>query len=110
MNEGNVMLVAESGEEIEGIIELKDGRHIAMFFVKPEKQMQGIGKQLLSSVLTYARFDTVTVKASLSSVPAYVKYGFEMAGDIAESSGLVYQPMEFELNKPVQLTALAAAD
>ncbi|MBR9882958.1 MAG: GNAT family N-acetyltransferase [Oceanospirillales bacterium] len=97
MKEDNVMLVAESGGEIEGIIELKEGRHIAMLFVRPEKQKQGIGRALLSSILTYVRFDTLTVRASLSSVPAYMKYGFEIAGDIAEFSGLVYQPMEFDL-------------
>lgn len=35
--------------------------------------------------------------ASLSSVPAYKKYGFECAGDTGESAGLIYQPMRIEL-------------
>lgn len=101
MQEDNVMLVAECDEEIKGVIELKEGRHVAMLFVAPEKQMKGIGRRLLSSALSYARVGTVTVRASLSSVPAYKKYGFECKGDIAESAGLVYQPMEIELNKSI---------
>jgi predicted N-acetyltransferase YhbS len=110
MREDNLMLVAECDGEIEGVIELKEGRHVAMLFVKPEKQMKGIGRRLISSALTCSRFGTVTVRASLSSVPAYKKYGFELKGDIAESAGLVYQPMEIELNKPIRPTATASAD
>ncbi len=104
------MLVAECDGEIEGVIELKEGCHVAMLFVEPEKQMKGIGRRLLSSALSYARVGTVTVSASLSSVPAYRKYGFECKGDIAESAGLIYQPMEIELNKSIQPTAIASAD
>ena len=109
MKEDNAMLVAERDGEIEGVIELKEGRHIAMLFVEPKKQMKGIGRVLLSSVLSYARVGTVTVSASLPSVPAYRKYGFKCKGEIAESSGLVYQPMEIELNKSIQPTAIALA-
>jgi len=110
MKEDNLMLVAECDGEIEGVIELKEGCHVAMLFVEPEKQMKGIGRRLLSSALSYARVGTVTVSASLSSVPAYRKYGFECKGDIAESAGLIYQPMEIELNKSIQPTAIASAD
>lgn len=95
MNGDNVVLVAEVHGEIQGIIELKAGRHIAMLFINPGHQKQGIGKALLTAVLQHARVETVTVKASLSSVPAYNKYGFKCSGKIAESAGLVYQPMEF---------------
>ncbi|MCP8687302.1 GNAT family N-acetyltransferase [Marinobacterium sedimentorum] len=97
MKEDNVMLVAECDGRIEGVIELKEGRHVAMLFVDHEHQKKGIGRMLLSSALHYVRADTVTVRASLPSVPAYRKYGFECKGDIAESAGLVYQPMEIKL-------------
>ena len=99
MTRDTVILVAEYNERIEGVVELKEGRHISMLFVEPEFQRKGIGRKLLSSALNYARADIVTVRASLSSVPAYEKYGFESRGDISESSGLVYQPMEIELNR-----------
>lgn len=54
---------------------------------------------LLATALRYAWVDTVTVKASLSSVVAYEKYGFKCNGGIAETAGLVFQPMEIERNK-----------
>lgn len=99
IKEDNLMLIAECGEKIVGVIELKEGSHIAMLFVEPDKQMKGIGRKLLSSALSYAKVSTVTVSASLSSVPMYRKYGFECKADIAESAGLIYQPMQIELNK-----------
>ncbi|BFM51322.1 GNAT family N-acetyltransferase [Marinomonas sp. THO17] len=99
--EDNLILVSESGGKILGIVELKEGRHIAMLFVSPEFQKKGIGRELLLSALSFARVDIVTVRASLSSVPAYIKYGFECKGEVGEAAGLVYQPMEIELNKRV---------
>ncbi|WP_409526024.1 GNAT family N-acetyltransferase [Nitrincola sp. MINF-07-Sa-05] len=103
----NLMLVAECDGKLEGVVELKEGRHIAMLFVAPEHQKKGVGKKLLLSALDYAKVDTVTVRASLSSVPAYKKYGFECSGATGESAGLIYQPMEIELNKPMRPTTTA---
>ncbi|WP_076496005.1 GNAT family N-acetyltransferase [Neptunomonas antarctica] len=50
------------------------------------------GRRLLSAALKYTRSDIVTVNVSLSSVPAYKKYGFNYTGDVSISAGLVYQP------------------
>ena len=96
------ILVAECNGRIEGVIELKEGRHVGMLFVEPGSQKKGIGTKLLSSALSYAKADKITVRASLSAVPVYEKYGFECKGSIAESAGLVYQPMEIELNKALK--------
>ncbi len=101
MKGDNFMLVAESDENIVGVIELKEGRHVAMLFIRPESQKSGIGRKLLASALKYAKVETVTVSASLSSISAYEKYGFECRGEIGESAGLVYQPMEIKLSKEV---------
>lgn len=48
----------------------------------------------------------MTVKASLSSVPAYQRYGFTLAGNVGEFAGLVYQPVEKRL--PAQAQSVAA--
>ncbi|MCP1340549.1 GNAT family N-acetyltransferase [Idiomarina sp. M1R2S28] len=98
MKGDNLMLVAESDGKTVGVIELKQGRHVAMLFVSPDYQKKGVGKKLLAAALEHARTDIVTVSASLSSVPAYEKYGFECKGATGESEGLIYQPMEIELN------------
>nr|WP_314878148.1 GNAT family N-acetyltransferase [uncultured Pseudomonas sp.] len=90
----NLMLVCEADGVITGLVELKQGRHVAMLFVAPSWQRRGIGRRLINAALEQAREETVTVSASLSSVAAYQRYGFILAGDVAESAGLVYQPME----------------
>ncbi len=105
MKGDNLMLVAEIDGKVEGVIELKEGRHVAMLFISPERQKKGIGKELLSSALNYAKVETITVSASLSSVPAYEKYGFECKGEADESAGLAYQPMEIKLNKAMHATS-----
>lgn len=105
MRGDNLMLVAENNENIEGVIELKEGRHVAMLFIRPESQKRGIGRKLLISALNHAKVETVTVRASLSSVTAYENYGFERSGEVGESAGLVYQPMELKFNKAMHATS-----
>ncbi|WP_240650183.1 GNAT family N-acetyltransferase [Pseudoalteromonas rubra] len=95
--EDNQVLVAEIAGKPVGMLELKAGRHIAMLFVTPSLQNQGVGKALINAAFELATEQSVTVSASLPSVGAYQKYGFELAGKVAESDGLVYQPMEASL-------------
>lgn len=94
MQEDNVFYVFEQGGQVQGVIEFKQGRHIAMMFVVPVCQRKGIGRALVETVLPHARQSTITVSASLPSVAAYQKYGFKITGEQAESHGLIYQPME----------------
>ena len=105
MKEDNIILVYEENGIVNGVIELKEGRHVAMLFVVPDFQKKGIGRALVSAVMTYTRVETITVSASLNSIPAYFKYGFICSGDPDEKSGLKYQPMELELNKALQRTS-----
>ena len=105
----NTILVFEDEGKVKGVIELKEGRHVAMLFVDPESQNKGIGNELISEVMAYARTKTITVSASLNSVSAYLKYGFACTGEPDEKSGLKYQPMELELNKSSKKDALKRA-
>ncbi|WP_339473950.1 GNAT family N-acetyltransferase [Pseudomonas sp. RL_5y_Pfl2_69] len=97
MEGDNLMLVCVADGAIAGLIELKEGRHVAMLFIAPGWQRRGIGMRLMSAALEQARGEAVTVRASLSSVTAYESYGFSLAGDVGEFAGLVYQPMEKRL-------------
>ncbi|WP_410480607.1 GNAT family N-acetyltransferase [Pseudomonas plecoglossicida] len=97
MQGDNLMLACVSEGAIAGLIELKEGRHVAMLFVAPGWQRTGIGMRLMNAALRHARVEVVTVKASLTSVPAYQRYGFTLAGEVGEFAGLVYQPMEKRL-------------
>ena len=99
MKADNEMLAYEEKGEVLGMIEFKEGRHISMLFVSPCSQKKGVGGSLVSSVLPYTRGNLMTVRASLTSVPAYMSYGFKCTDEIGESSGLTYQPMVMEISK-----------
>ncbi|MFJ4445243.1 GNAT family N-acetyltransferase [Pseudomonas sp. NPDC089422] len=94
----NLTLVCIVEGTLAGLVELKEGRHVAMLFVAPAWQRRGIGKLLMNSALEQARANVVTVRASLSSVAAYESYGFALAGAVGEVAGLIYQPMEKRLS------------
>lgn len=89
----NHILVAEQDGDIVGVIELKEGRHLAMLFVDPACQGQGIGHALLQAVLPQLRTPAMSVRASLNAVPTYQRYGFFIDGEVGEFNGLVYQPL-----------------
>jgi len=89
----NHILVAEQDGRVVGVIELKEGRHLAMLFVDPGYQGQGIGHALFDAVLPQVREPVLTVRASLNAVPTYLRYGFVLDGDVGEFNGLVYQQM-----------------
>ncbi|MCF7752088.1 GNAT family N-acetyltransferase [Bacillus subtilis subsp. subtilis] len=92
--QGNLQLCFAHDGVLQGVAELKQGRHVAMLFVDPVCQRQGVGEALLLALLAQARSEVVSVSASLPSVPFYARHGFTCAGGLAESAGLVYQPME----------------
>ena len=89
----NHILVAEQDGRLVGVVELKEGRHLAMLFVDPGCQGQGIGHALFEAVLPQVREPVLTVRASLNAVPTYLRYGFVVDGEAGEFNGLVYQQM-----------------
>lgn len=96
-SQDNLQLCFVQDGVLRGVAELKHGRHVAMLFVDPDCQRQGVGEALLRALLAQARSEGVSVSASLPSVPFYARHGFACAGDVAESAGLVYQPMEMRV-------------
>ncbi|KAF1016845.1 MAG: Mycothiol acetyltransferase [Stenotrophomonas maltophilia] len=89
----NHILVAEQEGRVVGVIELKEGRHLAMLFVDPACQGQGIGHALFQAVLPQLRAPAMSVRASLNAVPTYQRYGFVIDGEAGEFNGLLYQPL-----------------
>ncbi len=90
----NGMWVFDRDGTLYGVAELRQGRHVGLLFVAPNCQRQGVGRALMEALLAHARAPEVTVSASLNSVPAYQRYGFDCTGPVAEAAGLVYQPMQ----------------
>lgn len=89
----SLQLVYDDAGVIKGVGELKQRRHVAMLFVDPACQRQGVGEALLAALIAQAHVDEVTVSASLPSVAFYQRHGFACSGEVGESAGLVYQPM-----------------
>lgn len=99
-SDDNDMFVFDADGQVVGVAELIGGQHVATLFVAPGYQGKGVGRALMQAVLACARSEVVAVRASLGSVAAYQRFGFQMAGPVGEYAGLVYQPMERALATP----------
>ncbi|WP_271271303.1 GNAT family N-acetyltransferase [Aliamphritea hakodatensis] len=92
--DGALVLVAEEEHQVIGLGAIRAGRHIGLLFVEPQFQRRGIGKALIKALLDHREADTVTVRASVPSIPAYEHYGFHISGQLEESAGIISQPMQ----------------
>lgn len=96
------ILKAIDQTDLLGIIEIRDNSHLAMLFVKTNKQQQGIGRKLLSSAIEIIKESnpkqkTLTVHSSPNSVSAYEKMGFESLGNEQVVNGLRFTTMQMEI-------------
>jgi GNAT superfamily N-acetyltransferase len=103
INEKNCkFFTAKYGDEIIGILEIKNRDHISLFFVKKEFLGKGIGKKLLKYYLRSIRNEnsgikTVTVNSSIYAEKIYSKLGFIKTNEIQEKDGIKYIPMEYRI-------------
>jgi GNAT superfamily N-acetyltransferase len=97
-------LVAESSDteqELIGVIEIKEYRHISLFFVDTKYQRKGVGKRLLESASVECkkeRAEEITVNSSPNAVAAYQKLGFVPAGIETTTNGIRFIPMKKNLS------------
>ncbi len=95
-------LVAKHEGKIVGTISIKDKDHISLFFVNKAYHRQGIGKRLFMQALDKILLEDnrqikkITVNAYPSSVEVYKSLGFKVegTGELQETNGIVYLPME----------------
>ncbi|WP_070000855.1 GNAT family N-acetyltransferase [Cellulosilyticum sp. I15G10I2] len=98
-------LLAKYQGKIIGTISIKDKDHIALFFVNKTYHGQGVGKLLFTQALDKillsdsGQVKKITVNAYPSSVEVYKSLGFKVQGegDLQETNGIVYLPMELIL-------------
>ncbi len=97
---GNIVLVAERDYEPVGMIEVRDEKHICLFFVDPNEQGQGIGKQLLNEALLLCPDTPVlTVNSSPNAVGTYEHFGFIPSGPEQERDSIRFRPMTLKTPK-----------
>lgn len=93
------ILVLREGE-IVGWMEVRDGFHISMLFVKKKIQRQGIGRKLVTlaeenAILNGNRF--ITLNSSPNSIGAYISMGFAQQSDLCMINGVKF----FEMKKDI---------
>jgi GNAT superfamily N-acetyltransferase len=99
-----LVLAAWSGEEPVGMIEVRDYRHISLFYVAAEYQHRKIGGHLLELALQVCRekvpgLKSISVFSSPFAVPIYERLGFQSTGPDQYQSGMYFIPMvlDFQL-------------
>lgn len=99
----NFMLTAYGPQGLAGVVEADTSRgHIVWFFVKPELQGLGLGKELMGRTLAELTLRKpglakVTVNSSPNAVGAYVSLGFFATNYQQEHNGISFTPMALHL-------------
>jgi GNAT superfamily N-acetyltransferase len=94
---GHAVTVAERDGELHGMIDLRDGSHVSLFFVEAAHQRQGVGAALLDAATAkHPETAVVTVNSGPSAVSAYHALAFTATAPEAEVNGIRYVAMRKE--------------
>ena len=92
---------AYDGEDMVGMIALRNENHISLLFVDKEYHYRGIGRSLIMAMDDYVKQElgktAVSVNASPYAIGFYHKIGFHDVGLQTHSSGIIYTPMRLKL-------------
>jgi GNAT superfamily N-acetyltransferase len=91
-----VIVIAEQGADLVGMIEMRRCDHIALLFVS--RRRQGIAKKLLRKAVQECRHRKpdvrrITVNSSPFAEPIYRRMGFTATGPVQEKNGILFVPM-----------------
>jgi len=105
---GYFAMVAESGGEITGIIELKENNHISMLYVHKAFHRKGVAKELVRLALEEVssnneNIEEITVNSSRYAVPFYERLGFIQYENEKSIYGVIHIPMALTLSKTKRL-------
>jgi GNAT superfamily N-acetyltransferase len=100
---GALILVAELGGSLVGVIELLHNEHISLLFVAQGQHGKGIGRALFTRALEIARvakpgLTQITVHSSRHALPVYRRLGFRKAAAEKTVNGITYTPMVLKLS------------
>ena len=96
------ILLAELGEELAGMIEVRHWNHISLLFVDSRFHRRGIAKELIGKALEISKgecleLSEVTVNSSPNAVEAYEKLGFHVQDSDRIEHGIRFIPMIMHL-------------
>ena len=91
--------LAERERELVGLAAIRSNVHLYYLFVAPPLQRAGLARRLWTQVrdeaLARGNPGKFTLNSSNYAVRAYEKLGFRRTGNMKESNGVLYNPMEF---------------
>ncbi len=101
LNSRHFTLLAFVGDQIVGILEMRDYEHISLLFVAAAYHRQGIAGELWRRALALCRshnpgLTRVTVNSSPFAVEVYRRLGFSPAGPRQVVHGIGFVPMVIE--------------
>ena len=96
--QSSFVILAKEKSKIIGMLSVINESHIALIFVDPEHQGNGIGNHLIDEAIRKCLnrnpdLSEVTVSSSPNSKSFYEKAGFEVLGDEINEEGMRYTPM-----------------
>jgi GNAT superfamily N-acetyltransferase len=88
---------ATQGENLAGVVALRDNAHLYHLFVAPAFQGQGLSRMLWEhargDALSRGNTGAFTVNATPYAVPVYERFGFQATGPRVETKGIAFVPM-----------------
>ena len=99
--DGNyVYHVVEHGDDLAGVVAIRDHSHLYHLFVAERFHRQGLGARLWSHARQVAmdagNEGLFTVNASVYAVPVYERFGFVAQGPVIHKDGLAFVSMELD--------------
>ncbi len=98
------VLLAEEAGELVGVIDIRDGSHIRLFFVRKERQGMGIGRKLFELAVDRCRHEdpgltAISVNSSPYAIPIYESLGFIASQPEQIKNGIRHTPMTCRLKE-----------
>jgi GNAT superfamily N-acetyltransferase len=102
VNGDSFLIVAEEDGEVVGVIDVRDGCHIRLFFVRKDYHGRGIGRRLFDLSLERCRRDDpqlaeITVNSPPFAIPIYESLGFVIAQPELVRNGIRHTPMAYRV-------------
>ncbi|MBB3224282.1 GNAT family N-acetyltransferase [Pseudoduganella umbonata] len=92
--------VALRGEELLGVVAVRDNTHLFHLFIKETEHGKGLGRRLWElardDAMARGNPGAFTVNSAASATGLYLRLGFVQAGEPIEHDGIVDVPMRWE--------------
>ncbi|MGT2432651.1 GNAT family N-acetyltransferase [Cupriavidus basilensis] len=95
--------VAYRGQQLAGVIAMRDGSHLFHLFVAPHMHRTGVAGQLWQvashTAMVSGGVREFTVNSSPFATVVYERFGFRSVGPRAETRGIAYVPMRLAVEE-----------